>query len=132
MVISFFLCQLERFKLFINYLRFFTNIDLPQKLKLRCLCGFMFGWLIGMFFFLLHSSISILLRVLVFSFRFSPRAKMFEVATLLCSFFRLYAVIIIRLDIASGVSSSKRSLVPACSTVLQINIMPLSVTMNRK
>ena len=57
---------------------------------------------------------------------------MFEVATLLCSFFRLYAATIIRLDIASGVSSSKRSLVPACSTALQINIIPLPVTMNRK
>ena len=66
-------------------------------------------------FFLLHSSISILLRVLPFSFRSSPRATIFEVATSVCSFFRLSAVAIIRLDIASGVSSSERLLVPTYS-----------------
>ena len=75
----------------------------------------MFEWLIIQTVFLLHFSISILLRVLPFSFRSSPRATMFEMATSLCSFFRLYVVAIIRLDIVSGVSSSERSLVPTCS-----------------
>ena len=66
-------------------------------------------------FFLWHSSISVLLRVLPFSFRLSPRATMFEMANSLCSFFRLSALAIIRLDIASGVSSSEMSLVPTCT-----------------
>ena len=74
------------FKLFINSLILFTNIDLPQELKcsllrLRCLCGFILEQLIKRIFFLLHSSISMLLRVLPFSFRSFLRATMFEMAT---------------------------------------------------
>ena len=41
--------------------------------------------------------------------------SLFEMATLLCSFFRLSAVAIIRLDVASGVSSSDRPLLPTYS-----------------
>lgn len=52
--------------------------------------------------FLLYSSINILLRVLSFSFGSSPRARMFEMATSLCFFFRISAVAIVCLDVASG------------------------------
>ena len=115
--LSLFLCQFETLKLFRNSLIFFTSIGLPQELKcsllrLRCLHGFIFEWLIIGLFFLSNFSISIFVRVLPYSFRSSPRATMFEIATSLCSFSRLSAVAIIRLDIASGVSSSEKSLVP--------------------
>ena len=59
--------------------------------------------------------ISVLRVVLVFSFISAPHATMFEMVTSLCSIFRLSAVVIIRLDSASGVSSSKGSLVSSCS-----------------
>ena len=61
--------------------------------------------------FLLYSSINILLRVLSFSFKSSPHAAMFEMA----SFFGLSAVAITRLDIASGVSSTEIILLPTSS-----------------
>ena len=119
--LSLFLGQFETLTLFKKSLIFFTIIDLQWELKwsllwLRCLCGLiLFKWLVIRMFFILHSVISILLRVLPFSFRSSPRTTMVEMATSVCFFFRLSAVAIIRLDIASGVSFSEISLVPTCS-----------------
>ena len=54
--LSLFLCQFETLKLFRNSLMFFINIDLQYELKciilrLRCICGFMFEWLIIRMFF---------------------------------------------------------------------------------
>ena len=80
-------------------------------IRRRCLCGFMFKCLLIGTFFLLYSSTSILFRDLFFSFRSFPRATMFKIATSLCSISRHFTVAIIRLDIASGVFSSKRPLV---------------------
>ena len=116
---SLFLCQFEMRKLSINSRIFFANIDLPQELKcslvrLSCLCGFMFEWLIIGTFFFLQSVYCLELYLSLLDHHYPP-ATMFEMAASLCSFFRLSAVAIIRLAIASGLSSSEISLVPTCS-----------------
>ena len=64
--------------------------------------------------FLLYSSINILLRVLSFSFRSSPRATCLK-WLLHYVLFGLSAVAITRLDIASGVSPSEIILLPTSS-----------------
>ena len=116
-----FLLQLEMLKSFINSIIFFASIDLLYQLRwilsrLRCLCGFMLKWYQNInrdvFFSLIDQYTA---QSFTFLPRSSPRDTMFEMATSSCSFYRLSAFAIICLDIAYGVSSNERLLVPKCS-----------------